>query len=73
MTGIVTRSVLASIFLICVYIYHEQNEKTLRQTGKSEEVFKGNAQFVQKVTFEPLINFKQNHYGSWKYYKSCYF
>ena len=34
---------------------------------------KGNAQFVQKVTFEPLMDFKQNHYGSWKYYKSCYF
>ena len=35
--------------------------------------FKGNAQFVQKVTFESLINFKQDHYGSWKCYKSCYF
>ena len=34
---------------------------------------KGNAQFVQKVTFESLINFKQDHYGSWKCYKSCYF
>ena len=28
---------------------------------------KGNAQFIQKVTFEPLIDFKQNHH------KSCYF
>ena len=36
-------------------------------------VIKGNAQFVQKVTFEPLEDFKQNHYGSWYYYKSCYF
>ena len=35
--------------------------------------FKGNAQFVEKVTFEPLMDFKQNHYGSWKYYKSYYF
>ena len=35
--------------------------------------FKGNAQFVQKLTFEPLMDFKQNHYGSWKYYKSSYF
>ena len=34
--------------------------------------FKGNAQFVQKVTFEPLDEFKKT-YGSWKYYKSCYF
>ena len=34
---------------------------------------KGNAQFVQKVTFESLINFKQDHYGSWKCYKSYYF
>ena len=24
--------------------------------------FKGNAQFVQKVTFEPLMDLKQNHY-----------
>ena len=23
---------------------------------------KGNAQFAQKVTFEPLMDFKQNHY-----------
>ena len=34
---------------------------------------KGNAQFFQKVTFEPLMDFKQNHYGNRKYYKSCYF
>ena len=27
-------------------------------------VIKGNLQVVQKVTFKPLINFKQNHYGS---------
>ena len=33
----------------------------------------GKAQFVQKVTFEPFMGFKQNHYGSWKCYKSCYF
>ena len=40
---------------------------------KSLETVKGNAQFVQKVTFEPSMDFKQNHYGCWKYYKSCYF
>ena len=34
---------------------------------------KGNAQFVKKVTFEPLIDFKQNHYAKWKCYKNCYF
>ena len=34
---------------------------------------KGNAPFVQKVTFKPLMDFKQNYYGSWKYYKSCCF
>ena len=33
---------------------------------------KGNAQFVQKLTFEPLMDFKQNHYGSWEYNKSFY-
>ena len=35
----------------------------------SIQIVKGNAQFVQKVTFEPLMDFKQNHCGSWKYYK----
>ena len=34
---------------------------------------KGNAQFVQEVTCEPLMDFKQDHYGGWKYYKSCYY
>ena len=34
---------------------------------------KGNAQFVQKLTFESLMDYKQNHYGSWKYFKSSYF
>ena len=28
--------------------------------------FKGNAQFVKKVAFEPLMDFKQNHYGKFK-------
>ena len=28
-------------------------------------IIKGNAQFVQTVTFEPLINLKKKHYGSW--------
>ena len=36
-------------------------------------VFKGNTQFAEKVSLEPLINFTQNHHRSWKYYKSCYF
>ena len=37
-------------------------------------LFRGNTQFVQKVTFETLMNFKQNHHRSWKItYKSCYF
>ena len=31
---------------------------------------KENAQFVQKVIFKPLMDFKQNHYAKWKYYKS---
>ena len=35
-------------------------------------LFKGNALFVQKLTFEPLMDFKQNHYGSWEYNKSFY-
>ena len=35
--------------------------------------FKGNVQFVQKVTFELLMDSKQNHYWSGKNYKCCYF
>ena len=34
---------------------------------------KGNALLVQKVTLELSIHFKQNRYGSLKYYKSIYF
>ena len=34
---------------------------------------KGNAQFAQKVTFEYLMDFKQNHYLSLKYYESSFF
>ena len=30
--------------------------------------FRGNTRFIQKVTFEPLMDFKQNHHQSWKYY-----
>ena len=39
---------------------------------KKKKKKKANAQFVQKVTFEPSFDFKRSHYGSWKYYKSCY-
>ena len=39
----------------------------------NDDELKGNAQFVQKVTFEPLMNFKLDHFGSWKCYKSYYF
>ena len=31
-----------------------------------------NVKFIQKVTFGPLMDFKQNHYGIWKYYKNSY-
>ena len=33
-------------------------------TGLELQPFKGNAQFVQKVTFELLMDFKQNYYGN---------
>ena len=39
-------------------------------------LFKGNAQFVQKVNLEPLMDFKQtyySYYGNWKCCRSCYF
>ena len=55
---------------------HGNEDKHLVNTTYSKTSFssiKGNVQFVQKVTLEPLMDFKQNHYGSWKYYKSCYF
>ena len=31
---------------------------------KKLDTIKGNVQFVQKVTFEPLMDFKQSYYGS---------
>ena len=46
--------------------------KDFHKKEKKKSTLKGNAQFVQKVTFEPLDGFKKT-YGSWKYYKSCYF
>ena len=33
-----------------------------RDLARVRKNVKGNAQFVQKVTFEPLMDFKQNHY-----------
>ena len=30
------------------------------------QIIKGNTQFIQKVTFKPLMEFKQNHYRNWK-------
>ena len=48
----------------------ECSQVLVKQTNAK---LKGNAQFVKKMTFEPLMDFKQNYYGSWKYYKSCYF
>ena len=35
-------------------------------------ILKETCNFFKKVTFELLMNFKQNHYGNWKGYKSCY-
>ena len=40
---------------------------------RHKDDLKGNAQFVQKVTFEPLMKFKLNHFRNWKYYKNFYF
>ena len=39
-------------------------KETLYAAEKTINIWdvKGNAQFVQKVIFEPLIDFKQNHY-----------
>ena len=46
-----------SVFVICVKVIIY-----LLLYGLHECTFKGNAQFVQKVTSEPLMDFKQNHY-----------
>ena len=51
---------------------NQENEKN-NKNWFITHLFKGNAQFLQKVAFEPVLDLKQNHYGSWKYYKSCYF
>ena len=41
---------------------------TLQKLKTFYALFRGNTQFFQKVTFEPLMDFKQNHHRSWKYY-----
>ena len=38
-----------------------------------KQYFQGNAHFVQKATFEPLMGFKQNQYGSWNITKTATF
>ena len=40
---------------------------------KSVKNITKNAQFVLKVILGPLMDLKQNHYGSWEYYKRFYF
>ena len=40
--------------------------------GALKPLLRENVQFIQKVTFGPLMYFKQNHYGIWKYYKNSY-
>ena len=54
-------------------VYFDEGSDYALFDCKGMDILKGNMQFIQKVTFEPLMDFKQNHYGSWKYYKSCYF
>ena len=49
------------------------NTKLSMKKEITEAAIKGDALFVQKVTFELLMDFKQNHYGSWRYHKSWYF
>ena len=72
--GVHTKNVL---YLSILTTQHETRQgcvKRLLMMVKARKMhIKGNAQFIQKVTFEPLMDFKQNHYGSWKYYKNCYF
>ena len=43
-----------------IFFLPKINEGNLNQ-GKVYAYFKGKAQFVQKVTFEPVMDFKQNH------------
>ena len=42
--------------------YHSRQNKNMLKEARNS----------LKMTFEPLMNFKQIHYGIWKYYKSCY-
>ena len=52
-------------------MYFSLVEHRLKETRapftKTRHSIKGNAQFVKKVTFEHLMDFKQNHYGSLKH------
>ena len=45
---------------------HRRFKRLSVHLGAGGSTIKGNAQFIQKVTFEPLIDFKQNHCGNWK-------
>ena len=36
-------------------------------------VLKETRNSLKLVTFEPWMDLKKNRYGSWKYYKTCYF
>ena len=54
------------LFLFGLYLFqnirYSQEDRT-PATSKME-IIKGNDQFVQNLTFEPLIDFKENHCGS---------
>ena len=60
-------------FLFYKSIYDGVYNYKALDSNYSQSKLKGHVQFVQKVIFEPLMDFKQNHYGSWKYYKSYTF
>ena len=47
---------------ICWYVFHFLIGWIFWKMTQNH--VKGNAQFVQKLTFESLMDFKQNHYGS---------
>ena len=64
------KSTIKDYCLLLGHVYSFDNFTILNYESHK---FKGNVQFVQKVTFEPLMDFKQNHYGNWKYYESYYF
>ena len=56
------------MFVLVKCLHHDLTKqldcsRLVKSDWLNGDLIKGNVQFVQKVTFQPLIDLKQNHYG----------